>query len=100
MCQLNIENKDTVKIVNEALSKAGPSGQKEEVDETFTMASESGKALLGTPLGCGVAFLLINHKDVNQMGLKEVDSVRVFTVYCRASVRLLHLVFSIKDVKK
>ena len=45
--------------------------------EGFTWAAETeAKALLGTPNGSGIAWLLIQHK--RQLGWKMVDSVTLF----------------------
>ena len=44
---------------------------------TFKMDTEVGKALLGSPNGYGVAWLLANH--IVAMGSKTVDQVTVFT---------------------
>lgn len=43
---------------------------------TFEMTSDQGKALLGTPNGGGVAWILINHKA--QLGIKTISSVTIW----------------------
>ncbi|KAL3428482.1 hypothetical protein PVAG01_01991 [Phlyctema vagabunda] len=57
----------------------------------FGMDTEQGQALLGTPNGSGIAWLLINHKL--QLGIKTVDKVSVFSVD-----NYPFLLFELKDV--
>jgi hypothetical protein len=45
---------------------------------TIDMDSEEGKALLGTPNGSGVAWLLVQHKAECQLGHKTVIKVSLF----------------------
>lgn len=59
---------------------------------TYSIYSKEGQALLGTPNGHGVAFLLIQHK--RQLGHKVVDSVTVFI----EGVTTPSLLFYIRDV--
>lgn len=42
----------------------------------ISMTEEDGQALLGTPNGCGIAWLLIQHKE--QLGVKVPDAVTIF----------------------
>jgi len=46
----------------------------------FSTQEPEGKALLGTPNGVAIGYLLSQHKEV--MGLRYVDSVRVFKSDC------------------
>jgi hypothetical protein len=41
------------------------------------MATDQGKAILGSPNGRGVAFFLYQHK--NLLGIKTVDKVTIFS---------------------
>ena len=43
---------------------------------TFPMSDERGRAILGTPNGAGVAYLLATHKE--QLGDKTIESVQVW----------------------
>ncbi|KAF2787673.1 hypothetical protein K505DRAFT_342750 [Melanomma pulvis-pyrius CBS 109.77] len=59
---------------------------------TYSIDSKEGQALLGTPNGRGVAFLLIQHK--RQLGHKVVDGVTVFI----EGLTTPSLLFYIRDV--
>lgn len=47
--------------------------------KVFSMNTDEGKALLGTPNGKGVAWLLINHKA--QLGMKQIKEVKVWKAW-------------------
>jgi hypothetical protein len=61
---------------------------------TFTMESDEGKALLGTPNGSGVAWLLAQHKK--ELGHKIVDRVRLWY----EGKGPANLLFHLKDMEK
>ena len=58
------------------------------------METEEGKALLGTPNGSGIAWLLAQHRK--QLGDKAVKKVQLWYSITSAP----NLLFHIKDVKK
>jgi hypothetical protein len=60
---------------------------------TFTMESDEGNGLLGTPNGSGVAWLLAQHKK--ELGHKTVERVRLWYEFKAAN-----LLFHINDVEK
>ena len=91
----NTETKDTIYKI---CDKSGAAGElKAWPGKTYKSDTEEYKALLGTPNGLGVAWLLIQHKGLHQLGHKAVDSVTVFlsdrVTYCNPS-----LLFRIKKV--
>jgi hypothetical protein len=57
----------------------------------YDAESEEGRALLGTPNGSGVAFMLIQHKE--QLGRKKIGKVTVFR-----KVRAVMILFHVIDV--
>lgn len=79
-----IRNRDTVAVICKVLTKyrkgnhlsknwaPGPEGL------MFGIDTDEAKALLGMPNGCGVAWLLIQHKDEEQLGWKTVRSVTLY----------------------
>jgi hypothetical protein len=71
----HIINDDTKNIINEALRRTGQS-LSEWPGVEFSMTSDEGKAILGTPNGGGVAWFLVDHKK--ELGVKTVESVTVF----------------------
>lgn len=73
----HIVNTNTKFIISEALKRTGQTLSKWPGTE-FSMTSEEGKAILGTPNGGGVAWFIVDHKD--DFGVKTVKSVRVFKV--------------------
>jgi hypothetical protein len=86
--RLGIINNDTIRIAVEAQRKIAPDFKAKhsywaaaEITEhwpgrLFKPDSEEGKALLGSPNGLGVAWLLIQHKQ--QFGVCCVDEIRFF----------------------
>jgi hypothetical protein len=75
--QFDVTNDDTMNIVNGIVIPLGGFADVPPGDE-FTMDTENGQAILGTPNGNGGAWLLATHKA--QFGLKTIDFVRVFAV--------------------
>jgi hypothetical protein len=63
----------------------------------FSMESEEGKALLASPNGAGMAWLLIMHKGV--LGRKTVGKVIVFADEGVKGPRPPSLVFCVGDVR-
>lgn len=64
--------------------------------ETFYMETDEGKAILGTPNGSGVGYLLAQH--ANQLGDKIVEKVVVFQDEGKKQPRPPSLLFYIKDL--
>ena len=62
---------------------------------TFSLESDEGKAILGTPTGLGVAKLLLDHRDL--LGRKETESISYFTDGARYNV--FSLAFHIVDIQ-
>ncbi|KAH7400638.1 hypothetical protein DE146DRAFT_755098 [Phaeosphaeria sp. MPI-PUGE-AT-0046c] len=57
---------------------------------TYLATSEEGHALIGTPNGSGVAYLLIQHKS--KLGHKIIESITVFTSEGYRLMLLFHIV--------
>lgn len=80
--RVNIDNKDTQWVISNSLKHDKtpeetvlPPYWKNAV--TFSMESDAGKALIATPNGGGLVWLLITHRQV--LGKKRIKSVRVFS---------------------
>lgn len=73
----SITNRETPAAISRAL---GNSPYAYWPGSTYTMDTEEGQALLGTPNGAGVGFMLSRHKA--QLGIKTVSSVSVFGHRC------------------
>ncbi|KAF1980930.1 hypothetical protein K402DRAFT_425840 [Aulographum hederae CBS 113979] len=72
-----VVNKDTQLVIDRALEKSGQGPAGNFADKRpIGMDSEAGKALLGTPNGDGVSWLLVQHKS--RMGGRRVKDVTVF----------------------
>lgn len=88
------ENSITQKVIKNAMNRT-----KQELGKwpgvTFGMDSEEGKAILGSPNGWGVAFMLIQHK--RQLGNKVVEKVTVFQDEGRKQPRPPSVLFYIKN---
>jgi hypothetical protein len=70
-----IENTETEALIKQALDRVGkPLGPWPGV--VFDMNTDEGQALLGSPNGLGVGYLLIQHK--NSLGMKTISKVTVF----------------------
>jgi hypothetical protein len=69
------ENPTTQLVIKKALKNTGQTLSKWP-GVTFSMDTKEGVAILGTPNGWGVAYLLVQHKK--QLGNKVVDKVTVF----------------------
>jgi hypothetical protein len=63
-------------VLNKIISKHGQFTYDKWPGVTFSMESEEGKAILGTPNGCGVAFMLIQHGKA--LGEKRIEKVTLF----------------------
>jgi hypothetical protein len=88
----NIMNPVTASIV-EAINIANSTTTLEWPGTSYAATSEEGQALLGTPNGSGVAYLLVQHKQ--ELGRKTIEKITVFS-----EVRLLMLLFHIVDVEE
>ena len=92
----DIVNVDTAEIIEEAV---GDSSRILWPGVTISMSTEEGRAILGTPNGAGVAFLLATHKV--QLGQKTVESVHVWKRRVRRTAGVsshLFAVFKIRPV--
>lgn len=75
--QCKIENKTTYAVISYILANCEYNEGDESLKSlTWNMETEQAKALLGTPHGCGVAWILIQHKA--QLEHKVVDSITLF----------------------
>ncbi|KAK4542065.1 hypothetical protein LTR36_007096 [Oleoguttula mirabilis] len=73
----NIVNDVTRNVIFAALAKSGiKTGPPPWPGKKYSMDSEEGKALLGTPNGNGVAWILFSHRA--QLGWKTIESVQLF----------------------
>ncbi|KAF2243987.1 hypothetical protein BU26DRAFT_569871 [Trematosphaeria pertusa] len=92
--QTPIENADTKAIITQALFKAGKE-LRPWPGVTFSMHTDEGKALLGSPNGAGVAFMLIQHQQ--QLGRKTIARVTVFQDDGAKQPRPPSMVFHVTD---
>ncbi|KAJ5984854.1 hypothetical protein N7522_012050 [Penicillium canescens] len=88
----DVQNPDTLRIIDEATGNVA----KEWPGTTFSMESDEGKALLRTPNGVGLAYMLI-HKP--ELGVKVPTQVRVFKTTNKSGIVEKHLLFYIGDYK-
>ena len=88
--RMQISNADTESIVKRVMGDVATSVWP---GKTFRMTTDEGKALLGTPHGSGIAWLLAQHKK--QLGLKTVDEV---TVYRLTTGQPTSLCFALRDI--
>ena len=92
--RMRVNNKKSVKIMEGIL---GGGSLRESIKAWpgvyYGMETDDGRALLGTPNGLGVAWLLIQHKK--QLGRKTVAGVRL---YRNKDDNLASLCFYLKDV--
>ncbi|KAI4682345.1 uncharacterized protein J4E88_005235 [Alternaria novae-zelandiae] len=74
--RVQIQNAATSLVLNKIISKHATFTYEMWPGITFGMDSEEGKAILGTPNGCGVAWMLIQHKKA--FGEKNIEKVTLF----------------------
>ena len=74
--RVQIQNAETSLVLNNIISKHGTFTFEFWPGITFGMDTEEGKAILGTPNGCGVAWMLIQHKKA--FGEKNIEKVTLF----------------------
>ena len=86
----NITNKLTHNVIEEILNKRKHSSEPPEpwMECKVSPNSLDGMALLGTPNGVGVAYLLIQHKQ--EFGSKRVGSIDILTVSNDSDLGTLH----------
>ncbi|KAJ5663783.1 hypothetical protein N7507_004514 [Penicillium longicatenatum] len=94
LIRFHIVNTNTKAMINQALTITGTS-LTHYPGTVFPMSSDAGKAILGTPNGGGVAWFLVDHK--NQLGVKEVESVRVFKTDGSDGEDWYHAIFNIQN---
>ena len=72
------QNKETKRVVKSILRSVGIESGRPHAwpGRNFGMDTDEGKAILATPNGVGVAWLLFQHKE--QFGRKTIKSVDVF----------------------
>ncbi|CAO2648158.1 Nn.00g090800.m01.CDS01 [Neocucurbitaria sp. VM-36] len=78
-------------FVLDAINKLNDTRTEEWPGRTYDATSKDGHALLGTPNGSGVAYLLIQHKK--QLGHKTIEKITVFSLGWNVM-----MLFHIKDV--
>jgi hypothetical protein len=99
-----IENDATISIFNKILEQYRQAGKKVKDWEPkwtgvdFAADSKQAQALLGTPNGYGVAWLLIQHKDKKLLGHKTVEKVTLFYTDREKRLSQPSLLFHLKDV--
>ncbi|KAF2648826.1 hypothetical protein K491DRAFT_611948 [Lophiostoma macrostomum CBS 122681] len=93
----SIQNHQTLSIVNKVLERNNVETLPEWPGITFDINTEQAHALLGTPNGSGIAFLLFQHKQ--QLGHKTVEKVTMFYENNPSDLhRWPSLLFHLKDV--
>lgn len=75
--QAVISNDETISVVNYIALKNGQGVRNWDNKLTFSLNSDEGKALTGTPNGKGAGWLAATHK--NQLGNKTIKDISVFT---------------------
>ena len=86
----HVVNTDTIQIIDRA---AGDESHIEWPGVTMPMSDEKGQAVLGTPNGAGIAYLLATHKA--QLGQKTVESVLVWSQNIGAEIYYHYAAFKI-----
>jgi hypothetical protein len=90
--QANVQNADTVAVMSKVFGKDATGTIITEGFNTLDRPdSEGAQALLGTLNGCGIDWLLIQHKLMDKLGHKVVETVTMF-------FSEPNLLFHIKDV--
>ena len=87
--RFEIANADTKEVIRRILGGEESPWPGVEV----SMRDPAGLAMLGTPNGLGIAWLLATHKD--QLGTRTIESVRVWTGAVGTDGRLYHAYFKI-----
>jgi hypothetical protein len=104
--QYNIENKDTLAVIDHIVEEyrgnrkrnCASESEWSSRDLTFDMEADQAEALIATPNGYGVAWLLIQHKC--QLGHKIVGTIKIFWDIgaTRKGIRQPSLLICIEDV--
>jgi hypothetical protein len=76
ICRITIQNIETYTLLQKVIEKHGHDTYFEWPGLSFEAESEEGKAILGTPSGSGVAWMLGQRKK--EFGGREVERVTVF----------------------
>jgi hypothetical protein len=74
--RVQIQNVETYTLLQKVIEKHGHDTYLEWPGVSFEAESEEGRAILGTPNGSGVAWMLVQHKK--QFGGKSVERVNLF----------------------
>ncbi|KAI4929772.1 hypothetical protein J4E86_011714 [Alternaria arbusti] len=92
----NILNEQTVRLINAVLKNKGLDKIPFWPGVVAGMWEEEGPALLGSPLGGSLAFLLAQHKA--ELSIKHVTEIVIFRDNWEGSTPYVQLLFRIKDV--
>lgn len=79
--------------------KVWPSDQPEILGQTFEANSDEGKALIGTPHGVGVGWLIWQHQGGSQLGRKTFDKVTVFKTTNGQGQAWVNIHYLLKDLE-
>jgi hypothetical protein len=90
--QANIMNQESKMVIERA---AGGPNNLQWPGKVFEMASSEGRAILGSPNGRGVAFLLATHKEL--LGQRIIERVLVWRVYSQKWGYVLFAIFILDD---
>lgn len=74
--RVQMQNAATSLILNKIISKHVTFKYETWPDITFGMDTEEGKAILGTPNGAGIAWVLVQHRK--SFGEKRIEKVTLF----------------------
>ena len=94
--RFEVVNLETVMTTKRA---AGISFKADWPGITFSMSDERGQAMLGTPNGAGIGYLLATHKE--QLGDKAIETVQAWWQAFRGrtvTIHILYLAFRIGPV--
>ncbi|RMZ69880.1 WD domain-containing [Pyrenophora seminiperda CCB06] len=93
----NVLNKQTVLLLSKILVDRGHSLVPYWPGLTVGMWEDAGEALLGSPIGTTLAFLLAQHKA--ELGIKHVTDITIFREnYPPETSPAIHILFRIEDV--
>jgi hypothetical protein len=93
----HVVNRAVGMVMKHILSKL-PSGNYRDgrfLKYTFSADSQDGLAILGTPIGAGVAYLLIQHRE--ELGHRVIDKIEVYQTPSGKYWQYMQLVFHIKE---
>jgi hypothetical protein len=88
---VNFETREVVDELQPSIPKWGDDGNK-----YFSTTIEPNRAMLGTPLGRGMSYFLLNHKA--QLGVKEISGFRIFMH--ETAITFPSILFYVDDVAR